>query len=116
MIDIKKRWLSDCTDGLSLAGLFPPLPRRLKTNLLQGKILSPLSASTSKKGDRFTLQVISPERFQKAMIEGEVAKAKAAGRVTGKSELLFSFKKLVLADGKEMPIVADLTESRIRKA
>jgi hypothetical protein len=88
--------------------LVPAMAQEIKNETFEGKILSPLSASTSKKGDRFTLQVLTPERYQKALIEGEVAKAKAAGRVKGQSELLFSFKKLVLADGKELSIVADL--------
>jgi hypothetical protein len=74
------------------------------------KILSPLSASGNKKGDKFTLLVLDPAPYKDAMIEGEVVKAKAAGRVSGKSELLFSFDKLTLKDGTVVPIAADLKE------
>src|SRR5262249_45342029 len=45
-------------------------------------------------------------------IEGEVLTTKAAGKVTGRSELSFTFDKLILK-GKEqepIPIEADLTE------
>ena len=68
------------------------------------KTLSPLSASGNKKGDKFTVEVLTPERFQKALIEGEVVTSKASGKVKGKSELLFRFSKLTLADGKDVPL------------
>lgn len=71
------------------------------------KTLSPLSASTNQKGDVFTLQVLEPEQFKGNMIEGEVLKAKASGKVKGKSELAFKFRSLVLAD-RQIPIDADL--------
>lgn len=72
--------------------------------------LSPLSASGNKKGDHFTLQVLEPAAYKNSMIEGEVIKAKASGKVKGKSELLFSFNKLMLPDGTVRNIVADLTQ------
>ena len=74
------------------------------------RTLTALSASKNKKGDRFSLQVLTPERFKGAIIEGVVARAKAAGKVKGKSELRFNFDKLVFSDGENLPIVADLTE------
>jgi hypothetical protein len=74
------------------------------------KILSPLSASANKKGDKFTLQVLEPAAYKDAMVEAEVVRAKAAGKVSGKSELLFSFNRLTLKDGAVIPISADLKE------
>ena len=65
------------------------------------RILSPLSASGNKKGDKFTVEVLTPERFQKALIEGEVVTSKASGKIKGRSELLFRFSKLILTDGKK---------------
>jgi hypothetical protein len=82
----------------------------IKDQAFLARILTPLSASQNKKGDRFTLQVLEPEAYKGAMIEAEVTRAKAAGKVSGKSELLFSFDKLTLADGKAIPIYADLKE------
>jgi hypothetical protein len=72
--------------------------------------LSPLSASGNKKGDHFNLQVLEPAAYKNSIIEGEVIKAKAAGKVKGKSELLFSFNKLMLPNGTMRTIVADLTQ------
>ena len=68
------------------------------------RTLSPLSASGNKKGDKFTVEVLAPERFQKALIEGEVVTSKASGKIKGRSELLFRFSKLLLTDGKEVPL------------
>lgn len=80
----------------------------IKDQTFKVKTMSPLSASLNKKGDRFTVLVVEPESYKNAEIEGEVIKAKASGKVSGKSELLFGFDKLILSDGSEMPINADL--------
>ena len=79
-------------------------PRDDRSEDFEVRILSPLSASGNKKGDRFTVEVLTPERFQKALIEGEIVTSKAAGKVKGRSELLFRFSKLILTDGKEVPL------------
>jgi hypothetical protein len=56
------------------------------------------------------MQVLEPAPYKDAMIEAEIAKAKASGKVKGKSELLFTFSKLTLKDGQSVPIVADLKD------
>ena len=78
--------------------------RDAKSEDFEVRTLSPLSASGNKKGDKFTVEVLTPERFQKALIEAEVVTSKASGKVKGKSELLFRFSKLILTDGKEVPL------------
>ena len=88
---------------------------RTKSEDFEVKTLSPLSASGNKKGDKFTVQVLTPEKYRDALIEGEVANSKASGKVKGKSELLFRFNKLTAADKTEIPIRADLTEIRNSK-
>lgn len=80
----------------------------IKDQPFKVKTLSPISASVNKKGDRFSVLVLEPASYKNAEIEGEVLKAKASGKVSGKSELLFGFDKLILSDGSEMPINADL--------
>jgi hypothetical protein len=81
----------------------------IKNETFVAKILTPLSASANKKGDKFTLQVLEPAAYKEALIEAEVTKSKAAGKVSGKSELLFSFNTLTLNNGTTLPITADLT-------
>jgi hypothetical protein len=98
------------TTDLCSLGLTQTKSPEIKNQPFVANVLTPLSASQNKKGDRFTLQVVEPVDYKGAMIEAEVVKAKAAGKVSGKSELLFSFDKLVLKDGTTIPIIADLTE------
>jgi hypothetical protein len=82
----------------------------IKNEVFVAKLLSPLSASINKKGDKFTLQVTEPPSYEGAIIEAEVSKAKASGKASGKSEFLFSFDSLTPKNGKTIPIVADLQE------
>ena len=62
------------------------------------KLLAPLSTETNKKGDKFTAQVLSPEEFAGAMMEGEVKEAKSGAKLKGTSVLNFSFDKLHTQD------------------
>jgi hypothetical protein len=106
--------------SLIIIGLWAGMPlfaaqQDAKTEDFEVKTLSPLSASGNKKGDKFTVQVLTPEKFRDALIEGEVANSKASGKVKGKSELLLRFNKLIAADKTEVPIRADLTEIRNSK-
>ncbi|MBI2820609.1 MAG: hypothetical protein HYX74_00160 [Acidobacteria bacterium] len=75
------------------------------------KLLQPLAASTNRKGDRFRTEVVSPADLRGAIIEGEITAAKAAGKVSGRSELTFSFDTLTV-DSASLPIRADLLEVR----
>jgi hypothetical protein len=93
---------------LCVPGFAQTTAPEIKNETFVAKILTPLSASANKKGDKFTLQVLEPASYKDAMIEAEVTKAKAAGKVSGKSELLFSFNKMTLKDGATFPITADL--------
>jgi len=79
----------------------------IKNQKFMAKTLAPLSASTNQKGDVFTLQILEPPEYKGNMIEGEVLKAKASGKVKGKSELAFKFRSLVVGD-RQIPIEADL--------
>jgi hypothetical protein len=106
--------------SLIIIGLFVGLPLtgargETKSEDFEVKTLSPLSASGNKKGDQFTVQVLTPEKYKDALIEGEVANSKASGKVKGKSELLFRFNKLIKTDKTEVPFRADLTEIKNSK-
>jgi hypothetical protein len=82
--------------------------KEIKNQKMKAKTLSALSASQNKKGDKFTLQVLEPDSYKGAIVEGEVTRAKASGKVKGKSELLFSFNTLTPAGGQSVPIEANL--------
>ncbi|MBI4908747.1 MAG: hypothetical protein HY820_34320 [Acidobacteria bacterium] len=57
-------------------------------------LMSPLSTQTSQKGDTLTAQVVSPEEFKGAILEGKVQQSKSGGKITGTSVLNFTFDKL----------------------
>ena len=57
-------------------------------------LMSPLSTQTSRKGDTVTAQVISPEAFRGAILEGKVQESKSGAKLKGTSVLNFSFNKL----------------------
>lgn len=80
----------------------------IRNQIFEVKTRSYLSASGSKKGDPFEVEVLSPDHFRGSTIRAEVSKAKASGKVKGKSELNFSFEELVLSDGRTIPITAEL--------
>lgn len=110
---MRNQWLALFVTLFLLVGVVPAQQQaenktELKNVTFKCKTLSPLSASVNKKGDRFTLLVLEPQDYRNAQIEGEVEKAKASGKVKGKSEFRFGFDKLLLADGTEIPISADL--------
>lgn len=97
---------------LAMQPLFPNAQQRnipeIRNETFIVRTTSMLSASANKKGDKFTLQILAPEQYKNGIIEAEVSKAKAAGRVQGKSELLFSFNSLTLPGNQAVPIAADL--------
>jgi hypothetical protein len=58
------------------------------------KLLGPLSTQTSRKGDKITAQVLSPEEFSGAILEGKVTEVKGSGKIKGESVLNFTFETL----------------------
>jgi hypothetical protein len=78
------------------------------------KLLAPLSTETNRKGDQITAQVVSPEKFQGDMVEGEVKESKSGGKIKGKSVLNFTFQTLIHHE-QSIPIesqVRSLTNSK----
>lgn len=59
------------------------------------KLLGPLSTETNKKGDKFTAQVLSPQEFTGAMMEGEVKDSRSGAKLKGTSVLHFTFDSLI---------------------
>lgn len=55
--------------------------------VLRGRITS----RDSQPGDRFTLEVVSPDRYRGAIIEGRVGDAESSGRVSGRANVSLEF-------------------------
>ncbi len=58
------------------------------------KLLSTINTASSRKGDRVTAQVISPEAFAGDFVEGQVREAKSSGKIKGEASLNFTFETL----------------------
>jgi hypothetical protein len=59
-----------------------------------------LSTKQAQEGERFTLHVRSPSRYEGAIIEGHVARVNRSGRVSGRAEMSFEFDRIRLQDGR----------------
>jgi hypothetical protein len=85
-----------------------PPPLGLKNIEMSVKLLSPISTKTSKAGDKFSAQVLTPESYGGAIIEGHIASIKTA-KNRDKAEISFQFETLTFR-GATHPIQADLKE------
>ncbi len=72
------------------------------------KLMSPISTKTSKRGDTFTAQVISPGPYENAVIEGRINAIKKAKK-RDKAAVSFVFETMTLS-GVTYPIQADLKD------
>ena len=59
-----------------------------------------LSTQTSQDNDRFTMTVREPAQFAGAVIEGHLSGIDRSGRVSGRSQLTFSFDRIRMRDGR----------------
>lgn len=69
-----------------------------------------LSTQSARDGDRFTLTVRQPSRFEGATIEGHVSNVQRSGRITGRSQMTLNFDRILLRNGRSSPF-AGLVES-----
>lgn len=58
-----------------------------------------LSTKTAREGDRFTMTVKMPQKYDGAVIEGYVSGLNRSGRVSGRSSMTFNFERIRLLDG-----------------
>ena len=59
--------------------------------VLTAQLRNSVNAGVSQVGDRFTMDVISPNEFRGAIIEGHVSQATRSGRVSGRANLQLDF-------------------------
>lgn len=83
-------------------------PLGLKDVEMTVRLLSPISTKTSHKGDKFSAQVITPETYKDAAIEGHINDIKKAER-SEKAEISFAFETIT-ASGTTHAVQADLKD------
>jgi hypothetical protein len=71
-----------------------------------------ISSKTSRVGDQFTATVISPRRYQGAVVTGHVSHLDKSGRLKGKTEMGLDFDRIQLRAGPASPFSAELLEIR----
>lgn len=69
-----------------------------------------ISTQKSKAGDKFTAKVISPMEINGAIIEGRVSKIQKPGRIKRRAEILLTFDRIILSEGRWANFNAILTE------
>ena len=98
-----------CTVPLLAQNPQPPQPPLgLKDVPMAVKLLSPISTKTSQQGDKFTAQIVAPDQFKDAVVEGHINTIKKAKK-RDKAEISFAFETMTF-QGKTYPIQADLKE------
>jgi len=66
---------------------------------LKMRINRELSSKDARAGDRFTADVLSPSRYEGAVVTGHVSSIKKSGRVEGRTSMALSFDSIKLGDG-----------------
>jgi len=69
-----------------------------------------IDTKQAKDGDPFTATVLTPSKYADATIEGHIAKVKASGKVTGKTELSLTFDRLRLTTGQTRQFAAQVVK------
>ncbi len=69
-----------------------------------------ITTETAKEGDRFTATIVSPTEIAGAVVEGHVAKVTKPGRIKRRSQLQFSFDRVILNEARWSNFDATLTE------
>lgn len=91
--------------ALSFAQAKLPVPIGTKLDI---KLNTPLSTQFSQAGDQFTADVTDGP-YQGGIIHGTVRSASQSGHFKGSAELLLSFDRIVLRDGRRGKILAEVT-------
>lgn len=70
-----------------------------QNSLFTLELLSPISTAVNKKGDAFRCQVVAPDQYRGAIVDGELTKVEASGKVKGKSKIAMGFRLITLPNG-----------------
>ncbi|HVE58684.1 MAG TPA: hypothetical protein VNB22_17760 [Pyrinomonadaceae bacterium] len=74
------------------------------------ELIDEISTERNKEGDKFTARIVSPMELNGAIVEGKISKIQKPGRIKRRSEMLLSFDRIVLTEGRWSNFSAILTE------
>jgi hypothetical protein len=84
-----------------------PIPTDSKLSV---ELLSPVTTSASKKGDKFSCRVLTPAEYAGAMLEGHIRNLKRSGKANKDSKIDLAFEKITLPDGRTADLSATVIE------
>lgn len=67
---------------------------------LTAELNNVVDTKVSQVGDRFTLNILSPDQYRGAVIEGRIGTAASSGRVSGRATVSMEFDTIRLANGQ----------------
>jgi len=73
-----------------------PVGTNLRVRLNTG-----LSSKEARSGDRFTADVVTPSRYDGAVVSGHVSSIRKSGRVEGRTSMALSFDSIQMRDGRK---------------
>jgi outer membrane lipoprotein SlyB len=74
------------------------------------QLLSPVSTTSSKKGDKFNCKILTPAEFAGAVVEGHVRSVKRSGKADKDSKIDLAFDRVTLTDGRTANFSATVLE------
>src|SRR5262249_20182868 len=76
------------------------------------RLVPPIRTEMNRPGDWFRASVISPARYDGALIRGHISRIDASGRLTGRTEMGLAFDAMEIPDGRALPFNAELVDVR----
>jgi hypothetical protein len=92
---------------LGFDGAVLPIPAGTKVSM---ELLSPISTSTSKKGDKFSCRILTPAEYVGAIAEGHIQELKRSGKADKDSKINLEFDSVTLPNGRRAELNATVVE------
>lgn len=67
---------------------------------LKVRLNNDLSSKTSRVGDKFTVTVLDPVRYNEATVDGHVSSINKSGKIKGRTTMNLGFDRITLSDGR----------------
>jgi len=74
------------------------------------RLNTPISTEVNRPGDPFKATVITPPRYEGAIVRGHIAGIERSGRLTGRTEMGLAFDAMEFTDGDTAPLNAQLVD------
>jgi len=71
---------------------------------LKVRLNETLSSKESRVGDKFTVTVLDPAKYNEATIEGHISSINKSGKVSGRTSMNLDFDRITMSDGLSGPL------------